>query len=278
MTFKALIVYITFTILLGLFLFFIRGDFAGKACAVVACPLVIAYLIYVYFKEKRADNNAVKTNEQIQTGRYFENAGWHEMYVVYMKDHPFERPAGPNMKEDLLKRFRRREYLMWMLFFMFLLFCSIVAIFVDPGVLPILGIGLFAILIYYQFSLYLGMPVRKWLKSDIDYAVLERSYMGSRMLTYKKNGFAFGTTHIHAYTEKKVYAIDYALVEGISRRIVRLKNYEDGLYSSEEYRHFAVIHVRLPESGNIHDVEIELNEFQVQMVIDNYSKWGMCCT
>ena len=31
----------------------------------------------------------------------------------------------------------------------------------------------------------------------------------------------------------------------------------------------AVIHVRLPESGDISDVEIELNEFQVQMVIDN---------
>ena len=31
----------------------------------------------------------------------------------------------------------------------------------------------------------------------------------------------------------------------------------------------AVIHVRLPESGDIFDVEIELNEFQVQMVIYN---------
>lgn len=28
------------------------------------------------------------------------------------------------------------------------------------------------------------------------------------------------------------------------------------------------VYVRLPQSGNIHDVEIELNEFQVQMAID----------
>lgn len=48
-----------------------------------------------------------------------------------------------------------------------------------------------------------------------------------------------------------------------------MKKYEDGIYSSEEYQHSAVIHVRLPESGQPHDVEIELNEFQVQMVIDN---------
>jgi hypothetical protein len=57
-------------------------------------------------------------------------------------------------------------------------------------------------------------------------------------------------------------------VEGISRKIVRHKRYEDGIYSSEEYEHFAVIRVRLPQSGKIHNVEIELNEFQVQMAID----------
>ena len=117
--------------------------------------------------------------------------------------------------------------------------------------------------------MYIGMPVRKWLKGDIDYDKLEASYLKSRMLVYKKNGLALGTSHIHAYTEKKIYAIDYRLVEGISRKIVRRKKYEDNIYSSEEYQHFAVIHVRLPESKQIHDVEIELNEFQVQMAIDN---------
>ena len=30
-------------------------------------------------------------------------------------------------------------------------------------------------------------------------------------------------------------------------------------------------HVRLPRSGDIYDVEIELNEFQVQMAIDKLS-------
>ena len=82
-----------------------------------------------------------------------------------------------------------------------------------------------------------------------------------------------GTSHIHAFTEKKVYAIDYKLVEGISRKIVRLKKYEDNIYSSEEYQHFAVIQVRLPQSGQIQNVEIELNEFQVQMAIDNLQSY-----
>ncbi|CCY54019.1 putative type IV conjugative transfer system protein TraL [Coprococcus sp. CAG:782] len=63
------------------------------------------------------------------------------------------------------------------------------------------------------------------------------------------------------------------MVEGISRKIVRLKKYEEGIYNTEEYQHFAVIHVRLPRSGNIYDVEIELNEFQVQMAIDKLSTY-----
>ena len=124
-----------------------------------------------------------------------------------------------------------------------------------------------------MFSGYVGMPVRRWLKGDIDYNELNRSYICSRIVTYKKNWLGFGTTHIHAFTETKIYNIDYRLAEGITRKIVRMKNYEDGIYSSEEYKHYAVIHVRLPESEQIHLVEIELNEFQVQMVIDNFIKY-----
>lgn len=64
-------------------------------------------------------------------------------------------------------------------------------------------------------------------------------------------------------------------MEGISRKIVRLKKYEDGIYNTEEYQHFAVIHVRLPQGGTIHNVEIELNEFQVQMAIDKFATYKL---
>lgn len=45
MTFKALIAFIITTVLIGLFVWFIRGDMAGKLCAVIVCPLLIAYLM-----------------------------------------------------------------------------------------------------------------------------------------------------------------------------------------------------------------------------------------
>lgn len=268
MSFKELIIYIIAIVLIGLFFFFIRGDFSGKMVACIACPMMILYMLYVYRKEKRADNSAVQKSSQIVSGEYFESSEWRTKYMEYINKHPFERPIIPDMKKDLLKRFRRREELMWIILFIFLICCSCVAAYGGRYYISIIGIALFGTFFYVQLSEYMGKPVRKWLKGNIDYNALNASYINSLMVTYKKNGFAFGTTHIHAFTDKKIYAIDYRIVDGISRKIVRMKKYEDGIYSSEEYQNYAVIHVRLPESGQLHDVELELNEFQVQIVID----------
>jgi hypothetical protein len=268
MTRKALIFYIIIIILVGLFFFFIRGDLPGKMVACFVCPMMIIYMIYAYRKEKKADKNASQKNNRIMEGTYFESPEWHGEYVKYRNAHPFERPRYSSMKLDLLKRFQRREYRVGMLLMFFLMCCSCCGIPMGQYALTVVGMCLFGFFFYLEFALFIGMPVRKWLKRDIDYKELEKSYLNSQMLLYKKNGLAFGTTHIHGFTEKKIYAIDYRLVEGISRKIVRHKRYEDGIYSSEEYEHFAVIRVRLPQSGKIHNVEIELNEFQVQMAID----------
>ena len=273
MTKKSLVTYIVFTVLMGLFLFFVRGDMAGKCAVCIICPMLIIYFIYVYCKESKADIRADETKTRFVNGDYFESPEWHEKYVVYLNEHPFERPKYQSMKLDLLKRFQRREYLVGMTLPVFLMICTLCLIPLGRYYMAIIGFCLFGFLFWLEFSLYIGMPVRKWLKGDIDYGVLEASYLKSQMLFYKTNALAFGTTHLHGFTEKKIYAIDYRLVQGISRKVVRLKKYEDGVYNTEEYQHFAVIHVRLPQSGNIYDVEIELNEFQVQMAIDKLSTY-----
>ena len=271
MTKKSLVVYIASIVLIGPLLFFVRGDMAGKYAACIACPMIIVYLIYAYCKESKADMKAQETKVQYMDGSYFESSEWHEKYVIYLNEHHFEKPKYQSMKMDLLKRFQRREYLVKMILPLFLMFCTLCLIPLGRYYMAIIGLCLFGFLFWLEFSLYIGMPVRKWLKGDIDYEGLEASYLKSQMLFYKTNALAFGTTHLHGFTEKKIYAIDYRLVEGISRKIVRLKKYEDGIYNTEEYKHFAVIHVRLPRSGDIYDVEIELNEFQVQMAIDKLS-------
>ncbi len=268
MTKKALAAYIVFTVLMGIFLFFIRGDMAGKLAACIVCPIIILYFIYAYCKERKADAKADQKKTQFMNGSYFDSPEWHEKYVAYLNEHPFEKPQYDSMRADLLKKFQRREYIFGMILPLFLMMCSLCLIPMGQYFMVILGLLLFGFLFWLSFSVFIGMPVRKWLKSDIDYPVLEASYLNSQMLLYKTNALAFGTTHLHGFTEKKIYAIDYKNVEGISRKIVRLKKYEDGIYNTEEYQHFAVIHVRLPESGTLYNVEIELNEFQVQMAID----------
>lgn len=273
MTKKSLVIYIVFTVLMGLFLYFVRGDTAGKITACIVCPVLILYFIYAYFKESKADSKADETKTQFLNGNYFESPEWHEKYIIYRNEHPFEKPKYQSMKQDLLKRFQRREYLVGMILPLFLMICTLCLIPMGRYGMVVIGLCLFGFLFWLKFSVYIGMPVRKWLKGDIDYEVLEASYLKSQMLFHKTNALAFGTTHIHGYTEKKIYAIDYELVEGISKKIVRLKRYEDGIYNTEEYQHFAVIHVRLPGSGKIQDVEIELNEYQVQMAIEKLSAY-----
>ena len=271
MTKKALAAYIVFTVLMGIFVFYIRDDMAGRLIACVVCPIIILYFIYAYCKERKADTKADEAKSQFVDGSYFDSPKWHDEYQIYLNEHPFEKPQYPSMKQDLLKRFQRREYLVRMMLFLFLIACTFCLIPMGRYGMFVVGILLFGFLFWLPFSQYIGMPVRRWLKGDIDYPVLEASYLKSQMLLYKTNCLAFGTTHLHGFTEKKIYAIDYELVEGISKKIVRLKKYENGIYNTEEYQHFAVIHARLPWSGNLHDIEIELNEFQVQMAIDRLS-------
>lgn len=275
MTIKSLIAYIITTIIIGLYFFFVRDDLAGKFGVCIVCPCVILYLIYAYRKERNADKQASISKRQYMDGSYFESPDWHERYVTYINEHPFERPTYPSMKKDLLKYFRRREYIVGMILPAFLMLCSVCLIPAGKYLIAGIGVCLFGLLFWLQLSSYIGMPVRKWLKGDIDYNILEMSYLNSQMLFYKSNGLAFGTTHIHGFTENKIYAIDYELVDGISRKIVRLKKYEDGIYNTEEYQHFAVIRVRLPQSGTIENVEIELNEFQVQMAIDKIATYKL---
>ena len=178
MTRKALVVYIVFTVPLGLFLFFVIGDMAGK------CAACIAYLLYAYCKESKADTKAREMKAQYMNGSYFESPEWHEKYVAYLNEHTFEKTKYQSMKLDLLKRFQRREYLVKMILSLFLIFCTLCLIPLGRYYMAIIGFCLFGFLFWLEFSLYIGMPVRKWLKGDIDYEGLEASYLRSMRMEF----------------------------------------------------------------------------------------------
>lgn len=118
MTKKSLVAYIVFTVFMGLFLFFVRGDMVGKCAACIVCPMLIVYLIYAYCKESKADMKAHETKAQYMNGGYFESPEWHvrlprsgNIYDVEIELNEFQVQMaidyltvfrlGENLKEDL---------------------------------------------------------------------------------------------------------------------------------------------------------------------------------
>ncbi len=263
-----LILWVVCTVAIFIVLFIFVGL---KKQAVIVCVVCLVIAFSSYFREMKANQSAVRKRESVTNGDYFRSPAWKEQYLRYKELHPFEHPQERTLKDDLFRRYRSRETFLYILMYLILLAGTIVGLCHELNYTFVIGIGIFGWLLIDSLNTFTGRPVRKWLKHDIDYPALETSYQHGSMLTYKGNGFNLGTTHIHAYTKSTVYAIDYRLVQSITRKMVRAVSYDNTIFD-EEYRHFAVIHVRLPESGNMTQVEIELNEFQVEMILDEFAR------
>ncbi|MEE5992419.1 MAG: hypothetical protein V3G42_04170 [Oscillospiraceae bacterium] len=258
----------TATIFIVLFIFL-----GLKIQAVIVCVVCLVIAFGSYFREIKANQSAIQKRESVTNGDYFRSPAWKEAYLQYKELHPFEHPQERTLKDDLFRRYRRKESFLSILMYLILLVGTIAGMIYDfDKKYPFcLGVPMFGWLLIDSLNTFTGKPVRKWLKHDIDYPTLETSYQHGSMLTYKGNGFNLGTTHIHAYTPQTVYAIDYELVKSITRKMVRAVSHDNTIFD-EEYKHFAVIHVRLPESGNMTQVEIELNPFQVEMILDEFAR------
>ena len=263
-----LILWVVCTVAIFVVLFIFLGL---KIQSVIVCVVCLVIAFSSYFRETKADKSAVQKRERVVNGDYFRSPAWKEQYLRYKELHPFEHPQERTLKDDLFRRYRRRETFLTILMYLLLLVGSIVGMVHEFSITYAIAVLLFGSLLVVSVNEFTGRPVRKWLKRDIDYPMLETSYQHGSMLTYKGNGFNLGTTHIHAYTPETVYAIDYELVKSITRKMVRAVSHDSTIFD-EEYRHFAVIHVRLPESGNMTQIEIELNEFQVEMILDEFAR------
>lgn len=256
----------------SLYFYFIRGDILGKIMALVVYPLIFAFAVYSFFHEKKDDMKAEVRKSEFKDDTYFNSAEWKEKYISYKLKHDFEKPKKNTMKKDLLSHCRKREDWLIAVTFSVLISLSSVDVFYKHGIIPAVGMGVLGIGFFIFYISLSSRAVRKWYTHDCDFEMLEKSYMNGKLLLYERNGLAFGTTHIHGFSKSKVYAIDYRLAENITRKIVRVKEYANSLYGKSRYEHFAVIHVRVPESGKIVTVSIELDEYQVQMAIDEFKR------
>lgn len=268
---KTIISYIVWSIVAGLFLFFMFDELYFKICAFVIPIGVTAFVLYAYSLEKRQDKKAVGKKQDMLSGDYFSSAEWNEKYLKYKMKNPLKSPTGKTMKQDLLNKCRKENFGIVATFGL-LIVGSVAGFIYERSFIMLLCIVVFSVFLAFFYKDFSGHEVKKWFERDIDFTALEESYLHGGMLTYKANGINLGATHIICYKKKEIYAIGYDIIEDIGRKIVRVKNYENNVYSGDEYRHHVSISVRDPKSGKLTDIGIELNEFQVQMVIDEFHR------
>ena len=270
---KNLVILCLSMIIADVFLLFLgRYDIKYTVAAVIVTPAVFTWAVYSYFHEKTDDKNAVDKSIEILNDSYFRPSQWHEQYITYRMEHPFEKPKGKSMKSDLYAKYRNKDDLfLIILFFLFVILLTVMMFINFEWWYPI-GVIIFLCLGLSFLNDYTGKTVRKFLKRDIDYPALERSYLKGKMLTYKNSGIILGTTHIHIFTADNIYAIDYRIADDITRKVVRVKEFDDSMYTGNRYDHYAVVNARIPKSGSTAKVEVELNEYQVQMIIDEFHR------
>ncbi|MCR4717618.1 MAG: hypothetical protein K5656_10595 [Lachnospiraceae bacterium] len=242
-----------------------------KVGVVITATIVIAFTIKSIIHEKKDNKKAKFLAEDIESGAYFLTQEWQAKYIDYKMKHPFSKVNAKSMKADLYKRYRTKTDLFFLLLFLLFIVVGVINLVEKHELKYILAIFVFTIMFVYILNGYTGKVVRKFLARDIDYDALENSYLNGIMLRYEHNGIVLGTTHLHIYTDDNIYAIDYRIIEDLTRTVVRQKNYEDSLYVGSDYKHFLTVHMRMP-SGDYTTREVELNEFQLQMVIDEYNK------
>ena len=186
---KNLVILCLSIIIADVFLLFLsRYDIKYTVAAVIVTPAVFTWAVYSYFHEKKDDKNAVDKSIEILNDSYFRTSQWHEQYITYRMEHPFEKPKGKSMKSDLYAKYRNKDDLfLIILFFLFVILLTVMMFINFEWWYPI-GVIIFLCLGLSFLNDYTGKTVRKFLKRDIDYPALERSYLKGKMLTYKNSG------------------------------------------------------------------------------------------
>lgn len=261
---STLIIGIIFSVVIPpLFFIFVRDDIPFFLAPMLSA-ICITYFIYAYRREKKADIKAEAEKSDFLDDSYFKSSEWREKYLRFIQENHFEKPGEHGMKSDLTAKYHQMASLPLTLIGLLILLWTMWQIL--AGQLTVFGFFFFLIpgpfLIYLGAEKYFAVPVKKLYKRrDIDISDVEDSYDNGKLLTYKKCGINIGTAFLVIYNETNVDVIKFSDIQSVTRHITRLKKYDGTLYAGEEYLHKARITADK-------DYFIELNEYQVEMVIN----------
>lgn len=267
---STLVIGIVSSIVLPPLLIYLRGGIP-IVFGFILSPILIAYFIYNFFREKKSDRKAKEIKTDFTDGSYLNSAEWREKYQKYTEKHDFEKIHSKGMKSDLQRRYRKMASVIMSLFGIFMIFGSFCMPFADAGggeiLIAVFGI-LLGIFIFYEmgFKNFLAKPVRKLYQENYDIKSIEDSYNNGKMMSHKNNGINISCEYTLIYSEKEIYVINNFSIQEVTHHLTRVKKYVNDTFEGDEYQH------KLQVRANNREYFVELNEYQVEIAINELEK------
>lgn len=256
-------------------LYFLTRSWECLLCAVIAPVVMTVFSLHAYFKEKHQDKSSEADKQKFLSGAKYRQSEWKNAYYRYKEKHTFETISQKGMKYDLTKRYRKKDLGYIRLGFLLML-GSILILFVSMTEAKDKVAALFGILCGGGISA-MGLsdltsgPVQKFLKQQTDLAEIESSYAKGKMLSFGNNGINLGNRYTIIYNSENVLAIDNDRIHDMTRKMVRVKKYENSTYSGQEYRYYVSL-IYTASDGKTTRCDVQLNEFQCEMMMAEFNR------
>ena len=275
---KNLMIEIVATICLAVFLvtiYFFTGSWECLLCAVIAPTLMTVFSLHAFFKEKKQDKNSEIDKQKFLSGAKYRQNEWKNAYYQYKEKHTFETISKNGMKYDLKKRYRKKDF-GYIRIGILLIIGAILILFIPMTEVKDKVAAIFGILcggVIFSIGLH-GLtsgPVQKFLKRQVNLTEIEKSYVKGKMLSFGDNGINLGNSYMIIYNSENVFAVDNNNIRDMTRKMVRVKKYENSTYSGQEYRYYVSL-IYKTSDGKIETVDVRLDEFQCEMMVAEFNR------
>ena len=275
---KNLMIEIVAAICLAVFLvtiYFFTGSWECLLCAVIAPTLMTVFSLHAFFKEKKQDKNSEIDKQKFLSGAKYRQNEWKNAYYQYKEKHTFETISKNGMKYDLKKRYRKKDF-GYIRIGTLLIIGSILIIFIPMTEVKDKAAAIFGILcggVIFSIGLHglTSSPVQSFLKQQANLTEIEKSYVKGKMLSFGNNGINLGNSYTIIYNSEKVFAVDNHNIRDMTRKMIRVKKYENSTYSGQEYKYYvSLIYTAL--DGKTETVDVRLDEFQCEMMIAEFNR------
>ena len=275
---KNLMIEIVAAICVAVFLvtiYFFTGSWKCLLCAIIAPTLMTVFSLHAFFKEKKQDKNSEIDKQKFLSGTKYRQSEWKNAYYQYKENHTFEPISKNGMKYDLKRRYRKKDF-GYIRIGIFFIIGSILILFIPMTEMKDKVAAIFGILfggVIFSIGLH-GLtsgPVQKFFKQQANLTEIEKSYVKGKMLSFGNNGINLGNSYTIIYNSENVFAVDNHNIRDMTRKMVRVKKYENSTYSGHEYRYYvSLIYTAL--DGKTKTVDVRLDEFQCEMMIAEFNR------